>query len=173
MKITDRYASATRSSCLTVDERTTFSDTDVLGAMGLAAKAFPLAVLLQRLFLGDNGASKLIVGKLELMAWHRARPLRVKLTLQEARGMAQQCLHWHRDSACKACGGHGKLVIEGSTTLGEFTCNVCHGTAKVPFESQFKVEWRELAKWLVGEMEREQSQAGPEAMKRLAPRLSL
>ncbi|MDM0041866.1 hypothetical protein QTI05_22690 [Variovorax sp. J22R193] len=176
MKIADRYASAIRSSCLTVDERTTFSDTDVLGAMGLASRTLdqeghPLAVALERLFAGDNGASMIIVQVLSDMAWRRARTTKVRLNRMGAADMAKACLAWHRDGVCKACGGHGTLVIPGSTTLGPHDCKPCRGDGKVPFERQFDLEQRELAAWLVAQMEREQSRAGPAAMKALAPRL--
>lgn len=185
MRITDRYASAVRSSCLTVDERTTYSDTDVLGSMACADRALtrgvdfsgrsippaPLAVALERLFLGDNRQAKVIVGVLEQLAWKRARTMRVKLPIGDARDMAQKCLTWHRDSKCKPCGGHGVLVMPGTKTLGGQKCSVCKGEGVVPFEKQFPYERRELARWMVAEMEREQAKAGPEALKWIAPKL--
>lgn len=187
MRILDRYATAVRSSCLTVDERTTYSDTDVLGAMGLAGrnlerghdsqgnpiKPAPLAVALERLFAGDNHASMVIVQLLSDMAWQRARTMKVKLNRMGAADMAKACLAWHRDGVCKACGGHGTLVIPGSTTLGAQQCKPCKGEGRVPFERQFAHELRDLAAWLVAEMQRDQSRAGPAAMALLAPRLNL
>lgn len=176
MRITDRYASAVRSSCLTVDERTMYSDTDVLGAMGLAARQLEkedhaLAVALTRLFTGANGASMLVVQLLSEKAWKRARSTNVKLNRMGAADIAKACLAWHRDGVCKACGGHGTLVIPGSTTLGPVGCKPCKGDGKVPFERQFPHDLRDLAAWLVTEMEREQSRAGPAAMRAIAPRL--
>lgn len=176
MKILDRYASAVRSSHLTVDERTTYSDTDVLGAMALADRnltkdSHPLAVALERLFTGDNGAAPKIVGVLAGMVRGKAPALKLKITLTQAEDIARACLAWHRDGVCKPCGGHGTLVIPGSTTLGTQTCKPCRGEGRVPFERQFRVEWRDLAAWLVSEMEREQARAGPAAMKMIAPRL--
>jgi len=187
MRIQDRYATAVRSSCLTVDERTVMSDTDVLGAMGLADRCLtegrdsqgnpgrhaPLAVALERLFAGHNHAAMVIVQLLAGMAWKRARATKVKLNRIGAADMAKACLAWHRDGICKACGGHGTLVIPGSTTLGPVACKPCKGVGKVPFERQFTHELRELAGWLVAEMEREQCHAGPAAMRSLAPRLEL
>ncbi|MNL03287.1 hypothetical protein D3C87_1238190 [compost metagenome] len=187
MTIADRYATAIRSSCLTVEERTTFSDTDVLGSMACADRALtrgidfagrsippaPLAVALERLFLGDNRQARVIVDVLEQMAWKRARTIRVKLPIGEARDMAQKCLAWHRDNKCKPCGGHGVLVMPGTKTLGGQKCGVCKGEGTILFEKQFAFERRELARWLVAEMEREQAKAGPEAMKWIAPKLDL
>jgi hypothetical protein len=176
MRITDRYATAVHSSCLTVDERTTFSDTDVIGAMGLADRSLtagghPLAVALERMFVGDNGAANKIVEVLACMVRAKAPSMRVGLTHTQAVDMAQACLAWHRDSVCKPCGGHGQHVIKGSTTIGGALCKPCKGTGHIPFEQQFRIEWRELARWLVIEMEREQGRAGPAAMRKIAPSL--
>lgn len=178
MKVTERYATAIRSSCLTVDERTTYSDTDVLGAMGLADRTLkkeghPLSVALQRLFMGDNGAALQIVEVLSQMARGKAASLRTDITYTQAQQMAQACLAWHRDGTCKPCGGHGVMVIDGSKTLGGAICKPCRGTGRIPFEKQFPHQWHELARWLVAEMEREQGRAGPAAMRAIAPRLDL
>lgn len=173
MLIQDRYASAIRSSNLQTDERTTYSDTDVLGAFGLAGREHPLAVALQRLFLGDNGAASEIVEMLAQMARGKANASRLKMTVIQAEGMAKACLAWHRHSACAPCGGHGLLVIPGTKTLGSQECKACRGTGKRPFEQEFHHSFRGIAIWLVSEMEREQARAGAEAMKKIAPKLEL
>lgn len=190
MSIQERYASAVRSSCMTVDARTTRSDTDVLGAMGLAHRDLSegrawvngrqvsitrsmLAVPLERLFMGDNTAAEEIV---EIMAeWLRrkAPSMRLRLTPAQCKEIARACLAWHRDGVCKACDGHGTLLIPGSDTLGTARCKPCRGAGKVPLERQFRPEWRELVAWLVAEVEREQSKAGQAAMKQLASYLDI
>ncbi|RYF50298.1 MAG: hypothetical protein EOO27_32025 [Comamonadaceae bacterium] len=179
MKVTDRYATAVRSSCLTVDPRTTFSDTDVLGAMGLAARELKkedkhsLAVALERLFLGDNSASVEIVDALATKLRNKAAEDHLKMTAGQCRDVARACLAWHRHGTCRPCGGHGKLPIEGTPHLGEESCPVCMGRGQYPFEIQFREEWRGLAVWLVEFMKREQGRAGPAAMRKLAPKLDL
>ncbi|KWT72247.1 MULTISPECIES: hypothetical protein [unclassified Variovorax] len=167
MKILDRYASAIRSSNLKSDPRSTMSDTDVLGAMGLAAKHEPLAAALQRLFCGDNSAAVQIVEILSDEAWKQARGMRVKLNRVQALDMARVCLAWHRDGTCKPCGGHGVTLIPGTRTLGTQKCKPCQGEGKVSFERQLPAPQRELARWLISRMEECQSRAGPEAMKKL------
>ena len=185
MKITDRYASAVHSSRLTVDERTTYSDTDVLASMGCADRALtdgvsfggrpvtpaPMAVALTRLFTGDGRAAGTIVDLLASRAWKQARTMRVKLQRVEAVDMARACLAWHRDGVCRACGGHGRLRIPGSPTIGDRACKTCKGVGRIPFEREFRPDLRELARWLIVEMEREQAQAGAEAMRWIAPSL--
>ena len=81
MLIQDRYASAIRSSNLQTDERTTYSDTDVLGAFGLAGKEHPLSVALQRLFLGDNGAAEAVVGILAELVRQKANGMRLRMSV--------------------------------------------------------------------------------------------
>lgn len=173
MLIQDRYASAIRSNNLAVDERTTYSDSDVLGAFGLAAKdkSMKLPMLLQRLFLGDNGASVAVVEVLSDMVRDRAAALRIRIAQVQADDMAKACLAWHRDGSCKPCGGHGVLVIRGTKTLGDQECKVCKGIGRRPFEREFHESFRGLASWLVAEMERDQSRAGGAAMAKIAPRL--
>jgi hypothetical protein len=156
----DRYASAIRSSCLTVDERTRMSDSDVLGAAGLAAKSHPLALALLRLFMGDNFASVRVTEILAEMAWAKARYFKARVSRGDSELIAQACLAWHRDGTCKHCGGHGLLTIPGTKTLGHRSCQPCAGTGMLPFERQFSVaEVRELARWLVSELDREHGRA--------------
>lgn len=171
MRINDRYAGAIRSSNLEVDERTTYSDTDVLGAMGLASRDYPLAVALERLFAGDNAASADVVDELAQLVRGKAPAMRIKVTELQATDLASACLAWHRDGVCKPCGGHGFMRIPGTTTIGTNECKPCRGVGKVRFETQFRLEMRGIAAWLVAQMEREMSRAGPAAMQKLAPTL--
>lgn len=121
--------------------------------------------------MGDAAASTVIVVILADMARGKAPALHTDITQTQAEDMARACLAWHRDSACKACGGHGQMVIKGSTTIGGALCKPCKGTGRIQFEKQFRHHWRDLARWLVAEMEREQGRAGPAAMDALAPKL--
>jgi len=171
VKVVERYASAVRSTNLKVDERTTRSDSDVLGAMGLAAREFPLAVALQRLFLGDSTAARELVEILADDAWRQARAMKIKLNRVQAYDLAHGCVAWHRNPTCDHCGGHGATVIPGSTTLG-VRCKPCKGTGRTSLSRLFK-EHAEIADWLVAHMEKHQAMAGPEAMKQIAGYLDL
>lgn len=188
MKIAERYASAIRSSNLKVDMHTADgADPLVLGAMGIAdreltegktsqgdpVKPSPLAVPLERLFLGDNAAAAAVVEILGRMAWERAKAQRIRLKRVEASDMARACLAWHRDGKCKACGGHGFLLIKGTPTIGNKQCKVCKGKGSIPFEKHFPDERLLVARWLVDEMQRAQGRAGPRAMAKLADALTL
>lgn len=186
-KISNRYASAVHSSNLGVDEKTVMSDTDVLGAMGIADRVLnvgmtssgtpvrpcPLAVPLERLFAGDNNAAYDIVRTMAEMVWYEARRIKVKLGRVEAKEIAQACLAWHRDGVCKPCGGHGYALIPGTISLSSHECPACRGSGKRLFEREFKPLHRELARWLVSEMSRASGYAGPAAMRALAPSLNL
>ncbi len=173
MKIQERYASAIRSRNLRSEERTTYSDSDVIGAYGWASTQGSLAVDLERLFAGDNGAAGAVVETLAELARGKATAMRMKIGSAQAVDMARACLAWHRDGTCRPCGGHGKLVIPGTKTHGDRDCQVCRGTGKRPFEREFHPEKRQLARWLLAEMQRATAEAGPAAMRALAPRLEL
>lgn len=186
MAITDRYASAVHSSSLKTKADTVMGDTDVLGAMGIADRVLttgrdhdrnvhpaPLAVPLARLFSGDNRAAYEIVRTLAGMAFDQSWVMHIKIGQAQAKDMAKACLAWYRDGVCKPCGGHGETLIPGSKTHSGHNCQACRGTGKIPFESQFRQEHQQLARWLVAEMERECGRAGPIAMAKIAPTLEL
>ena len=173
MKITERYASAVNSPNLKSKPDTTYSDTDVLGAFGLAGKKRPLAIALTRLFTGDNHAAREIVAILADEAWRRARFESVKMTRLQSQDIARAVLAWHRDGVCRPCGGHGYLQITGTPSIGDSECPACRGTRKMPFEREFHADRLGLAQWLQGEIEREQGEAGQAAMRALAPRIEL
>ena len=96
-RITERYASAVRSGNLKSRSETNFSDSDVLGAAGLAAKSHPVALELARVLSSDNhGADRLILLMAE-MAWTRAQHERVKLRRVQAADLAKGVLAWMRE----------------------------------------------------------------------------
>ena len=179
MNFDDRYATAVRSSNLKSKPDTLRSDSDVLGAAGLAAKRAPLALALLRLLSGDNHASTEIVSILAGMADGKAYRIGVEITRIECVDMGRAVLAWCRDGTCKACGGHGFRLAndaeigQGRAVLSEHHCPACRGERKIPFDRQFSIERLELARWLRSEVEREVSKAGPAAMAALAPRLEL
>ena len=179
-RITDRYASAVRSSNLRSKADTNMSDSDVIGAAGLAAKKSPLAIALMRLFTGDNRASvdivRILTASVIGKAWHFYK---LPLPRIEGADIAKAVLAWHRDGVCRVCGGHGFMVAgggglgEGRAVIGDAPCGACHGQGKVSFDRQFAMDRLELARWLRAEIEREQAIAGAEAMKALGPRMEL
>lgn len=173
MRIADRYASAVNSHSLTVDPRTTMSDTDVLAAMGWASRQVPLAVALERLFAGDSTAANVIVAILAQQAFEHSFKIETKISRLQCADMAKACIAWHRNGTCKPCGGHGFLLAPGAPMLSERVCHACGGTRKIDLETQFPEAHRELVRWMASELERESGKAGPAAMRKLAPRLEL
>lgn len=184
MKICDRYASAVHSSNLKSRETTIYSDSDVLGAAGLAAKAelhsglrgAPLAIALARLFGGDNSAAREIVDLMADAVWAKAFSQNIKLRRVEAGDMARAILAWQRDGVCRPCGGHGFELIPGTPHFSGRDCGACNGTRKRLLTKEFKnfgIERLDLVHWLLAELQRETSKAGPAMMAALAPRLDL
>lgn len=170
MKITERYSAAVNSDNLSVDERTTWSDSDVLGAAGLAARYEPLGVALTRLFA--DGKAEATIAILTEMAFKRARTLQVRFSWVELTDLSKAVLGWYRHGICQPCGGTGYQLIPGTPALGD-QCTHCHGTGRLLFDRQFPESRRELARWLSSEIDRSQVAAGRAAMAMLAPRLEL
>ena len=169
----DRYSSAVRSKNLRSVERTSFSDSDVVGAVGMAARERPLAMALLRLFVGDNRSADEVLKILEDMAVGKAFRLDVEITRPEAYDLCAAVLAWHRDGVCRKCNGLGLLKMPNAPTLSTHRCRACRGVGRMPFDRQFSMERLMLARWVSAEIDREQAYAGPLAMKRLASLMDL
>lgn len=170
MRILERYSQAVNSDDLSVDERTVFSDTDVLGAAGLAGRHNRLGIALTRLFA--DGKAEAVLEEMSELAFKRSRTLRIKLSGVQAMDLARAVLGWYRFGVCQPCGGTGYQTIPGTPVQGD-ECTHCKGTGKLPFDRQFPQDVLELARWLSAEIDRAQAAAGSDAMKALAPRLDL
>lgn len=188
--VEERYSTAVSSSNLAVNPRTSMSDTDVLGAMGLADRELtqgrksdgtpvrpaPLAVALERLLSGDSRAAHGIVRGLADAVWKEARGRNTKLTHLEATHMAKVLLAWMRDGVCKTCGGHGYQLIPGTKTHSVTPCRHCSKSetpGKRPLFKEFRPAHRDLADWLRNEVQREAGRAAPQAMAHLASTMDL
>jgi len=169
MKILDRYNTAIHASNLASDPLTTWSDTDVIGAAGLAARHEPLGIELARMLAG--GGSGQVVAYLADMAYIRSQGIKGgRLSRVEAIEIAKAVLAWFTHGTCHPCGGTGYARIKDAPSLGD-ECRHCGGTGKIPFDSQFRHEWREVARWLQDGIERTQANAGVIAMQKIAPKL--
>lgn len=174
MSLLERYSGAMRTSDLSPKAKadaTITSDNDVVGAFGFASLDRPLAIALARLFCGDNGAAREVVRLLSSMAWDKAAALHLGLKRTQADDMARAVLAWHRDGRCPACTGRGFELIVGAPAVSATHCMACDGTLKVPLAREFDAPMRVVVWWLVAEVEREQSRAGPAAIARLAARM--
>jgi len=169
----DRYSKAVRSSNLKSKPETRQSDSDIIGAAGLAAKHSPLAIALLRFFVGGDKSGAVVVEQMTRMAIGKAYRIDYQIGEAAASIIARMVLDWHRDSACKSCGGHGFQVMANAPMLSDQRCQTCGGSAKRPFDLMFQPERLELARWLLDEVERETSIAGPLAMVSLASQLDL
>lgn len=170
MKILERYNTAIHASNLKPDNNTIHADLDVIGAAGLAARYEPMGIALARM-LGGGGQGDVVAVMAEA-AFKRARTLGVKASRVQAEDISKAVLAWFRDGRCNPCGGTAFKIIPGTPSLGD-SCPVCKGSGKLLFEKQFRQDWRELACWLKGEVERSQANAGILAMKKIAPSLDL
>lgn len=170
MRISERYASAIHATSLTSDPATYMSNTDVLGAMGLAARYEPLGVALARLLSGGGASSA--IDTLTQLAIDRGHKTKYRIKEVHARDLAKAVLAWYRHGTCQPCGGTGFKRIANTPVNGD-ECNHCDGTGKIPFDRQFSAELLPLAQWLSSEIDRSQAAAGYAAMVALAPKLDL
>lgn len=173
MQITERYASSLRSGNLGSKPETTFSDSDVLGAYGLAAKRHPLSIALQRLLLGDHSSAGDVVNVLAENACGKAYRLGMQVERVELIDIARAVVAWCRSPACPSCNGLGFRLVEGAPHLSGQGCTICRSTGRRPFDAAFQAKHLSMARWMCGEVERETSKAGQAAMAALAPRLYL
>ena len=174
MKMIDRYSTAMHAGNLASKPETTWSDTDVLGAMGLAARHEPLGVAIARMLYGGGQADVLAIIAEETFEQSfrmHSKRTQYKITRVQAEDIATAVLSWYRHGTCQPCGGTGFARIKDTPSLGS-ECKHCAGTRKVLFEKQFRHEWRELARWLHDQINQTQSRAGQVAMQKIAPTLS-
>lgn len=177
-KIVERYAAAVNRGDLSSDARSTFAGADVCGAFGLASRKYRLAAALARMFVGGDKEAREVSRMMTRMLVSKAYQWGQPIGEAGADIMAGLVLHWHRDSACKVCGGHGfKLLFDaelgdGRGVVSDSPCPACGGSGKRPFEAMFPIERVPLANWLRGKVERETALAGPAAMRKLAPDLT-
>ena len=168
MKILNRYAAAIHAKTLKPDPRSVWSDLDVLGAAGLAAKTQPLGIALARMLSG--GGHQDVIDSMAHVTYERSHRMKVEITQAQAIDIATAVLSWYRFGTCNHCRGIGYQIIKGTPSLGQ-ECKRCKGSGKIEFEGQFPYEWRDLASWLAGEIERTKAQAGDTAMRRIANNL--
>ena len=189
MGIVDRYTTAASTSNLRSKPDTVYSDSDVLGAVGLAGKEWrtrpdgskyrgnPLGMAMMRLFTcADDSApatKRQIVKMTARMVQSKSESEGDKLRWPECEAMAIVVLTWVTDGTCRPCGGHGRTLIEGTRTIGDHACPSCRGSGRVQFGSKLPLERLLLAQWLLNKIEREMAIAGAAAMAALAPRLEL
>ena len=171
MAVIDRYSTAINSSNLKSRPETTWSDSDVLGAMGIAGKRHPLGAALLRLFV-DGKVSECAALMAEMVRVRSHKTKGQALTHAEARLLAHRVLAWYRFGTCSDCSGTGKEVIfEPKPHLSEEDCLSCHGTGRRLFEVNFSVKEMTLACWLLDEVAKQQAIAGNAAMHAIAPML--
>lgn len=161
MNIAARYARATHSQDLSAGPSDRLRDVDLVAAAGFAAKSSRLAPALLRLHAGDDGAAgqlvRLLAESVTTRAWRSAG---LKLSREAAQTIAIRVLAWHRDGVCPGCHGRRFTQVDGAPALTGLQCQACSGTGRLPFAPLFDPDQLELSRWLLAEVEREESFAG-------------
>jgi hypothetical protein len=195
INIRTRYAAAVHSANLTVknsknstdEAETVIGDPEILGAHGLADKYLtrgyvdpertfspaPLAVPLERLFAGDARAVYEIVRILADLAMEQSYAMGIQIKPTEVADMSRAVIAWFRHGVCKPCGGRGFPILKDTPVMSAHACDGCKGTGKIPFDRNFRHEWKPLARWMKERIQAESGRAGPNAMKALATKFEL
>lgn len=180
LSIQERYSQAIRSSNLTPDVNTTFSDLDVIGAMAIADRRLSTG-LFNRARIGAGAVSRMVAGDSNATS-DVVRVLAGRLidsdqydgpsvvSYVQALDIARACIAWLLHGACKRCGGRGKEPRRDAPTTHSAACPDCDGTGKMSFITHFRHEHKDAAKWLVQEMARDLGQCGAGALRALAPK---
>jgi hypothetical protein len=172
-KLLNRYASAINSDDLTSNPKTVWSDSDVVGAAGIASRHHPMAAALTRMLLGDKKAANEVVEALaEGLVGYAWRQGRQRLSRQIATEIAQAALAWHRFGTCTHCDGTGYAKVKDAPVRVNL-CVPCNGTGRTHLEHQVEPQYRQHATWAAAEIDRRLHEAGPAAMRSLAPQLAL
>jgi hypothetical protein len=170
--IQERYAQAIRSSNLTCDVNTTFSDLDVIGAMAFAdarlsrrdewGRSRPGACGISRLLAGDDREAKRAVQSVAHRVWARAASAGFDLVWKDAENIAKSCFAWMEHGGCRICAG---------SMSKRATCSNCDGSGRISFVKGFSAEHYPFAKWAVQEIVADLSVAGAEAGRAIAEQM--
>lgn len=165
MKILERYNTAVHASNLKSETTTTWSDADVIGAAGLAARHEALGVALARMLAGGGRSD--VVAIMAYEVFERGHRVKARVTQVQAEDIAKAVLAWYSHGTCQPCGGTGFVRIKDTPSLGD-ECQHCGGTGRIPFDRQFQHEHRDLARWLHDQIGATQARAGRLAMTKIA-----
>ena len=102
------------------------ADIDIVRAAGMVGQRYPTALAVWRFCeLQDRGSLRSAFDGLMAMAARR----HIHHNAIETVGAV---LQWLVKPACTACNGTGFDVIQGTPTLSDHACPVCHGSGKRP-----------------------------------------
>lgn len=154
--IEERYGNAVEASDLTLRfERG--GPVDVLIAAGMVGAKHPMCLSVWRwIYGGDNHERHtVLVGLVNWMRWQSTRR-----KWNKCRDLVQVTVtvaDWYQHRICQACGGTRYMVIEGTPTLSDIPCPVCHGSGEhsldkmlVGYGSEWIARGHELRAYLDG-----------------------
>lgn len=139
MDIQERYETARNSSNLKSLERTSFSDSDILAASGMAGQKNSDAMLLWQVAFQDKTSAKLKL--VEMLSERLMRQMLKHRWTGNPRTVAMECVAWMLHGTCQPCGGLGYKVIPGTPSLSDELCGHCHGTGKVALPETYAHAW--------------------------------
>lgn len=153
--VAERYARATSSSHLVVDDRP--GDADVLIAAGWAGQGVsPIALTLWR--MKHSGRPNGFHGVVnELNDWLRveARKRRVRDAGAKTKAVVEKTVYWWLNNTCKHCEGRGHPNFAETPVMDESQdCPECQGEGKLPLSDLINPAHLDAANLVVAQIER-------------------
>lgn len=139
MDIQERYETARNSSNLKSDLKTSFSDSDVLVAAGMAAHKNGDALLLWEVAFQGRTQSKIKL--VDLLANRLTRHMLKYNWKGDPKTVAMECVAWVLHGTCQYCSGRGYKRIKDTPSLSDDLCNHCEGTGKVALPRSEAHSW--------------------------------
>lgn len=161
--IMERYASATRSTDLTLAklENGGFRDADLLMAAGYAARQDERsrqALMLNRMLVtGDYARLPVMAEYAYRWVKHEAfRPggtLDKRINRRECIEVCTVTLKWWLRKVCPHCDGRGvELIYPGAQVTSARPCKPCEGQGRTPLDNLAGKHWQ-AARWLASEFD--------------------
>lgn len=147
----ERIAEA-QVSCNLGDDSMRLTDVDYIRACGWAAQTNPEGLMLYRLkYANDHTEYKPTLQRVYSLAVGKAFRMRLTITNEHLRELAENTLHHWIAPICPSCLGRGHEKQPDAPLLSDRECDYCKGTGHVPLEKAVKSHL-ELAAWLSNEM---------------------
>lgn len=168
--IEERYGCAVEATDLSLRyERT--GRVDVIAAAGMVGARHPLCLSVWRWIYGDDanerhavlaGLLKWTSAQAKARRWDKRRDLVVVVVT---------VADWHKHKACPACHGTRYEVIEGTPTLSDVPCRVCHGSGMRSLDKlllKYGPDWIKRGRELSAYVDRLICEANGDMLKKMA-----
>lgn len=144
---------------------------DVLTAAGLVGIHKPLSMSLWRWIYGQDASERISVIS-GLIGWMKRQAInRHWSKTNDMVVVTMLVADWYADKICRTCNGTRYTIIEGTPTLSDVPCPVCHGTGERSLDKMLFAhgpDWIKRGKDLRAHMDECMRQASELMLKKMA-----